>query len=88
MEGAISRGNGGANPNGELGNGVDIRRGWKCEQKKVCDKKKKKKKKEEKIKKLEIVLKSAERIFVYRCDPASEYLESISGGAVDVKKNL
>ena len=33
VEGAISRGNGGANPNGELGNGVDTQGGWKCEPK-------------------------------------------------------
>ena len=44
VEGAISRGNGWANPNGELKNGVDIWRGWKCERK-VCNKKKKKEKK-------------------------------------------
>ena len=56
--------------------------------KKVCNKKKKKKKKEEKKKKLEILLKSAEPIFVYRCDPASEYLESISGGAAEVEKKI
>ena len=48
---------------------------------KVCNKKKKKR-----GKKLEISLKVAERIFVYRCDPASKYLESISGGAENAKK--
>ena len=51
--------------------------------KKVCNKKKKRNKEE---KKKEILLKAAERIFVYRCDPASEYLKSISGGAVEVEK--
>ena len=44
---AISGGNGWANPNGELGNGVDIWRGWRCGQKSVT-------------KKLEILLKVAE----------------------------
>ena len=51
------------------------------QKKRVCNKKKKKEEK-----KLEISLKVAERIFVYRCDPASKYLESISGGAGYVKK--
>ena len=52
--------------------------------KKVCNKKKQRNKEEKKKK--EVLLKAAERIFVYRCDPASEYLKSISGGAVEVKK--
>ena len=51
--------------------------------KKVCNKKGKK----EEEKNLEILLKVAERIFVYRCDPASKYLESTSGGALEVGKN-
>ena len=50
--------------------------------------KKKKKKKEREEKKIEILLKAAERIFVYRRDPASEHLESISGGAVEVEKKI
>ena len=54
-------------------------------QKKVCNKKKKETKKRRKKK---ILLKAAERIFVYRCDPASEYLESISGGAAEVEKKI
>ena len=91
MEGAISRGNGGANPNGELGNGVDTRRGWKCEPKRkkrgLQQEEKNNNGKKRRRKELEILLKAAERIFVYRRDPASEYLESISGGAVEVKKN-
>ena len=43
-------------------------------------------KKEKKRKKLEILLKVAKRIFVYRCAPASKYLESIFGGAGNAKK--